>query len=389
MRYSAACLNGQRLDAGVDYVMSASKKEGRVIVAMSGGVDSSVAAMLLKESGYDVVGVTLRMWVDPLSEEKAGEEAKSCCSYEAVLDAQKVAALLGIPHYVLNMKDEFYEHIVCNFTSEYLKGRTPNPCIECNRTVKFSFLLQKARGLGIENLATGHYARIEYDSENDYYKLLRGKDRQKDQSYMLYVLTQEELKRTIFPLGEMTKQEIREKAEKGNLKVAGKEESQEICFIPDNDYRSFMERMSPEAARPGDIVSTSGEKLGAHQGIAFYTIGQRKGLGITYSEPLYVVDIDAANNLVIVGTENEVYSTGMVVEKLNFISGLPPKEPVPVEVKIRYRAPAVPAVLHPPEKDMARLVFETKQKAVTPGQSAVFYHGEEVLGGGLISKPFM
>ncbi len=354
---------------------------------MSGGVDSSVAAMLLKERGYDTVGVTLRMWVDPLSEEKAGAEAKSCCSYEAVLDAQKVAALLGIPHYVLNMKDEFYDHIVCNFTSEYLSGRTPNPCVECNRTVKFSNLLQKARGLGIDLLATGHYARIEYDPEKDYYKLLKGRDRQKDQSYMLYVLTQEELKSAIFPLGEMTKKEIREIAEKGNLKVAGKEESQEICFIPDNDYRSFMERMCPEAVRPGDIVSTSGEKLGRHQGIAFYTIGQRKGLGITYSEPLYVVGIDAANNQVIVGTEKEIYSSGMVVERLNYISGNPPQKAVPVEAKIRYRAPAVPAILYPPEKDTARLVFETQQKAVTPGQSAVFYKGEEVLGGGLISEP--
>jgi len=366
--------------------MALLQKDKTIMVAMSGGVDSSVAALLLKEAGYDVVGVTLRLWVDPLSEEQAGEEAKSCCSYESVLDAQKVAALLDIPHYVLNMKDEFYENIVCNFTSEYLRGRTPNPCVECNRTVKFSHLLQKTRGLGINYIATGHYARIKYEQEKDYYQLLRGVDRHKDQSYMLYVLTQEELKATFFPLGEMTKQDIRKIADRANLKVAGKAESQEICFIPDNDYRSFMERVCPETVRPGEIISTAGERLGRHQGIAFYTIGQRKGLGITYSEPLYVVDIDAANNRVVVGTEAETYSSGMVVERINYISGVPPAEPLQVEIKIRYHAPAVPAVMYPPENDCARVVFQTMQKAVTPGQSAVFYDGEEVIGGGVINK---
>lgn len=356
----------------------------KVMVAMSGGVDSSVAAMLLKDSGYDVIGVTLRLWVDPYAEAKAGEEAKGCCSYDAVADARLVADMLGIPHYVFDMKNEFYENIVCNFTSEYNCGRTPNPCIECNRTVKFAFLLRKARGLGIDLLATGHYARIDYDHAEGSAKLLKGIDRQKDQSYMLYVLGQEELSATLFPLGAMTKEQVRELALTRGLKVAGKAESQEICFIPDNDYRSFMERECPLIALPGAIISTAGEQLGRHQGVAFYTIGQRKGLGITASHPLYVVRVDAEKNQIMVGTERELYSKGLLAGKLNYISGVVPAGPVAVEAKIRYRASAVPAILNPPQDGFATVVFAEEQKSVTPGQSVVFYRADEVLGGGVI-----
>ncbi len=356
----------------------------RVMVAMSGGVDSSVAALLLKISGYDVVGVTLRLWVDPRSEAEAGAESRGCCSLEAITDARRVADMLQIPHYVLNMQDKFKEHIVRNFTSEYMQGRTPNPCIECNRSIKFSMLLQKARGLGIGKLATGHYARIQYDTAAGYYRLLKGRDKRKDQSYMLYVLGQAELASTLFPLGDMNKEQVRELAEANALRVAHKKESQEICFIPDNDYRAFMERQCPQAHQPGDILSTSGRKLGHHSGIAAYTVGQRKGLGITSPTPLYVVHIDAHRNIVVVGAEEETYSDGLFADNLRFVAGIAPENKTRIQVKIRYRAPAVPAFLFPPVGGRARVMFEKEQKAVTPGQSAVFYTGDEVIGGGVI-----
>ncbi len=355
------------------------------MVAMSGGVDSSVAALMLKDAGFNPVGVTLRYWVDPLSEERAAGEHRGCCSLEAVTDARRVAQALDIPHYVMNMKDEFYHNVVSYFVEEYIKGRTPNPCIACNRFMKFSVLLERALALDINFLATGHYARIQYDPEKSIYRLLRGRDREKDQSYMLYVLEQEQMPHVIFPLGGLTKKEVREIALDRGLKVADKRESQEICFVPDNDYRGFLNRESPDSLKPGDIISTRGEKLGEHSGIANYTIGQRRGLGITSSRPLYVVDIIPEKNTIVVGQQEELYSSGLISETNNFVAGYPPDTPLQVEVKIRYRSPLVPATIDLIGEDKVKVVFEEKQKAVTPGQAVVFYKGEEVLGGGIIT----
>ncbi len=356
------------------------------MVAMSGGVDSSVAALLLKNEGYEVVGVTLRLWVDPQAARSAGEESRSCCAIDAVSDARSVADSIGIPHYVFNMKDEFYQNVVCNFTEEYLKGRTPNPCVECNRTIKFSAMLKKAVGLGFDFLATGHYVRSEYDPDLQRFRLYQGFDQKKDQSYMLYTLGQEELSTVLFPLGDKTKTQIREVAQSNDLRVASKSDSQEICFIPDNDYRSFMGRSCSGATRPGDIVSMDGEVLGRHNGIAYYTVGQRKGLGITSPKPLYVVSIDAKNNRIVVGSDKNTQCSGLLAENINFISGDVPGAPLAVDVKVRYKASPVSATLYPPENDSVKVVFEHKQKAVTPGQSAVFYRGDEVIGGGIIKN---
>ncbi|MGM0651918.1 MAG: tRNA 2-thiouridine(34) synthase MnmA [Bacillota bacterium] len=354
------------------------------MVAMSGGVDSSVAALLLKKEGYEVVGVTLRLWVDPEAEKLAGEEFRSCCAVDAVADARSVAESIGVPHYVFNMKNVFYQKVVCNFIEEYLKGRTPNPCVECNRAIKFSAMLKKATDLGFDYLATGHYVRSEYDSDKHIYRLYKGLDHKKDQSYMLYTLGQEELSSVIFPLGYKTKSQIRELAQSDDLKVASKSESQEICFIPDNDYRSFMERLCSGATEPGDIVSTEGKILGRHKGIAYYTIGQRKGLGLTSSEPLYVISIDATNNRIVVGSDKDTWCSGLLAEQFNFISGKLPGSPLKVEVKVRYKASPVPAVLYPPENGVVTIIFDYNQKAVTPGQSAVVYSRDEVIGGGII-----
>jgi len=362
------------------------QKGAKIAVAMSGGVDSSAAALLLKNAGFRPIGVTLRFWVDPQAEKQAPREGRGCSSQRDINDARKVADDLDIPHYILDMQEDFYKKVVNYFLREYEEGRTPNPCIPCNRYLKFTLLLQKVRSLDINFLATGHYARNIFEPISGKYKLFRGKDAAKDQSYMLYMLTQKQFSAVLFPLGDFTKKEIRKIIRDAGLRVAEKKDSQEICFIPDNDYRSFLERVNPQSIFKGDILSTGGEKLGEHRGLPFYTIGQRKGLGLTSSHPLYVVDIDSRRNVLIVGKEEEIYHRGLSAGELNFVSGEVPEKELPVQVKIRYRAPSVPAILYPPEKGEAKVIFDKEQKAVTPGQAVVFYRDEEILGGGTITS---
>jgi tRNA-specific 2-thiouridylase len=352
---------------------------------MSGGVDSSVAAALLKEEGWEVVGITLRLW----DEERPGLPAPSrgCCAWEAVTDARRVAAALAIDHYVINMKEPFRRGVVDYFIREYRGGRTPNPCIACNREIKFSALLQKALELEASHLATGHYARVEYSEARGRYLLKKGLDAWKDQSYMLFELTQEQLRRCLFPLGGLTKKEVRRKAGALGLGVAQKSESQEICFIPDNDYRAFLERCGVETT-PGPIVNSAGERLGTHNGIAFYTVGQRRGLGLAASRPLYVLQILPEANTLVVGDRAALERDGLELEAVNLvsISRLEPEQKV--AVKIRYRSPEVPAVLILPagkaETREVRIVFDQPQPAVAPGQAAVFYQDDLLLGGGTI-----
>lgn len=356
----------------------------KVAVAMSGGVDSSITALLLKEAGFKPVGITLRFWVDPVAEKKAASAGRGCCPLENIASARETAAMLDIPHHVFDMQGVFHAQVVTNFIQEYRAGRTPNPCIVCNKYLKFFHLLQQVQALGINYLATGHYARIVYEPQNNLYRLLRARDKKKEQSYMLYMLQQEQLAALLFPLGDYLKSEVVELAHRKGFKVARNRESQEICFIPDHDYHSFLGREHPGVLAPGEIFSTTGQKLGMHRGVAFYTVGQRKGLGVTSRHPLYVVKIDPHNNVLIVGEEEETYSSYLWASELSFVAGTPSFFPLKVEAKIRYRTPPVSAVLHSPEGKRARVVFNVKQKAVTPGQAVVFYKGEEVLGGGKI-----
>ena len=357
------------------------KSYGRVFVAMSGGVDSSTAAYLLKKEGYDVSGIT--MVVGPC------EDNASCqgCLPPAVEDARKVARQLGIPHYTCDFRDVFEKNVINYFCREYLEGRTPNPCVICNKTIKFQVLLQKALSLGAEYLATGHYVRVSYDEGRGRWLLKRGLDLSKDQSYVLYNLRQEQLPLLKFPLGVYRKQEVREIAVHAGLPVAEKEESQEICFIPGNDYRSFLTERFPKAAQPGIIYDTKGKPVGKHRGVAFYTIGQRHGLNLALGYPAYVVKLDPVRNAVIVGKRDELLSGGLVAGDVNFIAIESLDRPYPAQVKIRYNSKAVPAVISPAEDGEVRVEFLQPQRAVTPGQAVVFYEDDIVLGGGIIKSP--
>ncbi|MCR4434375.1 MAG: tRNA 2-thiouridine(34) synthase MnmA [Clostridiales bacterium] len=356
-----------------------------VMLGMSGGVDSSVAAAVLLESGYEVIGVTMQIWPD-MDEERQKTEG-GCCSLSAVDDARRVANQLEIPYYVLNFKSVFEEKVIRYFKDEYLKGRTPNPCIACNRHVKFEAMLNKAVSMGVDYIATGHYARIEYDRDRGRYLLKKSVTEKKDQTYALYNLTQEQMSRTLLPIGNFTKERVREIAREKGLPVAAKPDSQEICFVEDNDYGRFITENTEYKIAPGYFVDTKGNVLGKHKGIVHYTIGQRKGLGIALGKSMFVVGIDAQNNTVVLGDEKDVFSKSLIAGDLNFISIDDLIRPLRVKAKIRYSAKEADAVVTPEPGGKVRVDFDTPQRAVTPGQSVVFYHGDTVVGGGVIEKP--
>lgn len=351
----------------------------KVVVGMSGGVDSSVAAYLLKKQGYEVIGVTMKVWQ---SDEEYEEKEGGCCSLSAVNDARRVADKLDIPFYVLNFTDVFKKNVIDYFVDEYMNGRTPNPCVACNKHIKFDELLRRSMGLGADYVATGHYAKvIERDGR---YLLQRSEDDKKDQTYALYNLKQDQLARTLMPCGEYSKDVIRSIAKEIGLDVHNKKDSEEICFIPDNNHGKYIKEVMPQRIKEGYFVDKEGNKLGKHKGIVYYTIGQRKGLGIALGRPMFVIDINPLNNEVVLGSEEDIFKTTLVAKDLNFIAFDKLKEPVKVQAKIRYSAKPGNAIITPMEGGKVKVEFEEKQRAITKGQSVVFYNDDIVIGGGII-----
>ncbi len=353
----------------------------KVVVAMSGGVDSSVAAAILKEQGYEVMGVTMNLF--SLAKDRCkSENLRSCCGWMAVEDAHRVSAILGISHYVADLREDFERKVIADFCKEYSQGRTPNPCIRCNQFIKFENLMERTRKLKADYLATGHHARVLYDSESERYLLKKGKDKQKDQSYF----TQKQLSWTLMPIGHYTKEEVRQMAQKFSLPVSQRPESQEICFVPDRDYAEFLRKRVPEALRPGPIVDLENRVLGQHKGIAYYTIGQRRGMGISAPHPLYVIKIQPDKNTVVVGPNEKLYKRRLKASQVHFISLKRPERILAVKAKIRYKHQEAKAILTPLNSGRAEVEFEKPQRAITPGQSVVFYDGDVVIGGGVIDK---
>lgn len=344
---------------------------------MSGGVDSSVAAALLKREGHEVIGITLQL--QPRIESR-------CCGLEAIEDARKVAYRLSLPHYVMDFREDFARTIIADFCKEYRLGRTPNPCVLCNELIKFGKLMEKAHELDADFLATGHYARVEKDETTGKNLLKKGKDPLKDQSYFLCRLTQEQLGFTLFPLGSMTKTKVRQTAREMELPTAARPESQEICFIPGDDYAAFLQSNTPTAASPGPILDGEGNVLGEHRGIMYYTIGQRKGLGIPAAAPLYVTAIEPSKNAVVVGAKAQTYTDELAADNLNWISGTAPGFPLNVKARVRYRHPEADAIVTSLDNNSVYVKFSAPQMAVTPGQAVVFYDGDTVIGGGTIIK---
>lgn len=353
----------------------------KVVVGMSGGVDSSVAAYLLKEQGYDVIGVTMQVW----QEDKEYEQNEGgCCSLSAVEDARRVAYKLEIPFYVWNFRDTFRENVIDYFIDEYLEGRTPNPCIVCNKLIKFDLLMQKAMAIGAEYIATGHYAKI--INEAGRFHLKKSADDKKDQTYALYNLTQFQLQHTLMPCGAYSKTRIREIAKELGLEVHNKKDSQEICFVSDNDHGGYIKDKVPQKVKEGNFVDKYGNVLGRHKGIVYYTIGQRKGLGIALGVPVFVTDINPYTNEIVLGSEEDIFKTSLIAKNLNFIPFDKLDSEISVTAKVRYSAKPAEAKLIPISEDKVKVIFEQKQRAITKGQSVVFYNGNHVVGGGIVDS---
>lgn len=357
--------------------------KNRVVVGMSGGVDSAVAAYVLKEQGYEVIGITMKLWEE--DEENYAEDYGGCCSLSSVEDARLVCEKLEIPFYVMNYNEQFVETVVDNFLEEYLSGHTPSPCIRCNKYIKFDELLKTANNLGAYYVATGHYGVVGYNESLDRYTISKSAEKRKDQTYMMYSLSQDQIKHTLMPLGSFeTKEEVRQIAEREDLIVARKNDSQELCFVIDDDYARFVKEHTLKPIPKGKFVDTKGNVLGDHKGIIYYTIGQRKGLGLTFGKPMYVVEIRPKTNEVVLGDNDDVFRSELFAKEVNIITMKEVNEPLKCQGKVRYSSQTSPCTIYPLEDDRVKVVFDTPQRAVTPGQAVVFYENELLVGGGVI-----